>query len=68
MSACNPCICICYVAWEIAGGECFAGGVLPCAGEGIVCADEFEVGAGGEVGQTAAVQEHLPHIRHVRGI
>lgn len=68
MSACNPCIGIGYVAWEIAGGECFARGVAPSAGKGIVCADEFEVGAGGEVGQAAAAIEHVDHLRHLRSI
>ena len=29
-----------YVAWKIAGRECFAGGVLPSAGEGIICTDD----------------------------
>ena len=44
-----------YVVWKIAGGKCFAGGVLPGSGEGVICADEFEADAGGEVGKGVAV-------------
>ena len=54
-----------YVAWKIAGGECFARGVLPGAGEGIVCVDKFKTGTGGEGGQAAATREHAVHVCHL---
>lgn len=57
-----------YVAWKIAGRECFAGCVLPGAGEGIICADEFEADAGGEGGKPAAAFEHAAHICYVCSI
>ena len=59
---------ISYVTWEIAGGECFAGGVAPSAGEKVICSDEFEVDASGESSKCGAVREHAVHIRHVCGI
>ena len=39
---------VCYVAWELAGGERLASGVFPGAGECIVCADKLEIHAGSE--------------------
>lgn len=57
-----------YVAWKIAGRECFAGSVLPGAGESIICVDEFEVDAGGEGGKVGAVTEHEAHTRHLCSI
>lgn len=62
------CVGIGYVAWEAAGCECFAGSVLPGAGEGIVCADEAEIYAGSEGGKPAAAIEHGVHISHLAGI
>ena len=53
-----------YVAWKIAGRECFAGSVLPSAGESIICADEFEADAGGQSGKGVAAFEHVAHSRH----
>ena len=35
--------------------EDFTGGVLPGAGESIICADEFKGGAGGETGEGGTV-------------
>lgn len=62
------CVGIGNVRGELSGGEGIAGGVLPGAGESIVCADEFEGGAGGEAGEGATVIEHVAHIRHVFSI
>lgn len=68
MSACNLCVSIGYVAWEIAGGECFACGVLPSAGEVILPASELEVETGGESGEGVAAREHAAHVCHSAGI
>ena len=48
--ACNFCVGVGNVAWELAGGERLAGGVSPGARDGIVCADKFKIGAGDEGG------------------
>ena len=57
-----------YVAWKIAGSECFAGGVAPGAGEGILPASELEVETGGESGEGVAAREHAAHVCHAVGI
>ena len=48
----NFCVCGGDVTWEvrcvIITVKCFAGGVLPGAGKVIICANEFEVWAGGD--------------------
>lgn len=43
-----------YVAWKIAGRECFTGGVLPSSGE-VIPFTEFEVDPGGKGSQTDTI-------------
>ena len=45
--------------------EGFTGGVLPDAGECIVCSNEFEGGASGEAGEGGAVTKHIDHISYI---
>ena len=66
--ACNFCVGVGNVAWELAGGKRLAGGVFPGAGEVIACADKLKIGTGGEGGQGVAAIEHISHVCHLTGI
>ena len=59
------CVGVGNVRGKLSGGEGFAGGVLPGAGEIVIRVDEFEGGAGGQAGEGGAVIEYVAHIRHI---
>ena len=59
------CVGVGNVGGELSGGEGFTGGVLPGAGEGILCSDEFEGGAGGETSEGGTATKHIDHISYI---
>lgn len=56
------CVGVGNVRGKLSGGEGFAGGVLPGAGEIVIRTDEFEGGASGDAGEARTKIEHIKHI------
>lgn len=69
MSRWNFCVGVGDIGGEIrciiVSIEGFTGGVLPDAGECIICSNEFEGGASGEAGEGGAVTKHIDHISYI---